>query len=103
MKKVLLALLLLSMVSCVGEDNDGQDFGNIFDTNEGLILTEEDHPDGWQREDCFVCHPLDVIHQVDRSGTGSLLLDDIQEFVIMEGLASCPICHGDNGVPGLME
>lgn len=103
MKKVLFLILILSIVSCVGEDNEGQDFGNIFNTDEGLILTEEDHPDGWQRDDCFVCHPLDVIHQEDRSGTGTLLLEDIQEFVIQEGLASCPICHGDNGVPELME
>lgn len=104
MKKVLpLLIVVLSLASCVSEDNEGQDFGNIFNSTEGLILTEEDHPDGWQREDCFACHPLDVIHQVDRSGTGSVPLKEIQEFVIMEGLASCPICHGDNGVPGLME
>jgi len=103
MKKILLLLLVLSIMSCVGEDNDGQDFGNIFNSDEGLILTEEDHPDGWQREDCYACHPLDVIHQEDRSGTGLLLLEDIQEFVLLEGLSSCPICHGDNGVPDLME
>ena len=103
MRKVLLLIFLLLLVSCVGEDNEGQDFGNIFDSTGGLILTEEDHPSGFGREDCFVCHPLEVIHQVDRSGTGTVPLDEIQEFVLMEGLASCPICHGDNGVPGLME
>lgn len=103
MRNVLLLTCLFLLVSCVGEDNEGQDFGNIFNSTEGLILTEEDHPSGWMREDCFVCHPLEVIHQVDRSGTGSVPIDEIQEFVLMEGLASCPICHGDNGVPELME
>lgn len=103
MKKLLLMILLLLSVSCVDEDNRGQDFGNIFISTEGLILTEEDHPTGWMREECFLCHPIQVIHQVDRSGTGTLLLEDIQEFVLQEGLASCPICHGDNGVPELME
>ena len=103
MRKVLLLICLGLLVSCVGEDNEGQDFGNIFNSDEGLILTEEDHPSGFGREDCFVCHPLEVIHQVDRSGTGTVPLDEIQEFVLMEGLASCPICHGDNGVQELME
>ncbi|MDA2919934.1 hypothetical protein MYX76_10645 [Desulfobacterota bacterium AH_259_B03_O07] len=98
MKKILLLLLVLSIMSCVGEDNEGQDFGDIFDSDEGLILTEEEHPDGWGRSECFVCHPIFDIHQVDRSGIGILPLEEIQEFVVEEGLPSCPICHGDNGV-----
>lgn len=103
MNRILLLIILLTLVSCVSENDEGQDFGNILMSTEGLILTEEDHPSGWQREDCYLCHPLEVIHQEDRSGTGLLLLEDIQEFVLQEGLASCPICHGDNGVPGLLE
>jgi len=102
----LLLLLLISIIisSCVSEDNDGgQDWGNILAGVEGLQLTEEDHPDGWGRQECFVCHPLEVIHQEDRSGIGVLLLQDIRDFTVQEGLASCPICHGDNGVPELME
>ena len=104
MKKLVLLILLLSFVSsCVSEDDGGQDWGNILAGVDGLQLTEEDHPDGWQRDECFVCHPLEVIHQEDRSGLGVLLLEDIREFTVEEGLASCPICHGDNGVPELME
>lgn len=104
MKKLVLLILLLSLVSsCVSEEDGGQDWGNILDGVEGLILTEEDHPSGWGRQECFVCHPLEVIHQEDRSGLGVLLLEDIREFTVQEGLASCPICHGDNGVPELME
>ena len=103
MRKILILIFFVALVSCVGENDEGQDFGNILDSTEGLILTEEDHPDGWMREDCFACHPLQVIHQVDRSGTGLLLLEEIQEFVLMEGLASCSICHGYNGIPELLE
>lgn len=98
MKKALLCLLFLTIIACVGGDDSGQDFGNIFDTEEGLILTEEEHPDGFGREDCFTCHPLAVIHQEDRTGTGILDLEDIQDFVEQEGLDSCVVCHGDNGV-----
>ncbi len=98
MNKVLLILLLLPMAACVGGDDSGQNLGNIFESSEGLILTEEEHPSGWMREDCLACHPLNKIHQVDRTGTGLLLLEDIQEFVLEEGPESCVICHGDNGV-----
>ena len=97
MRMVLLLSVLLLLASCVSEDNQGQDWGNILAGVEGLQLTEEDHPDGWMREDCFACHPLEVIHQEDRSGIGVLLLKDIREFTQQEGLSSCPICHGDNG------
>jgi hypothetical protein len=94
---VLLILFSLLFASCVSEDNQGQDYGNIFAGTDGLQLTEVDHPDGWKREDCFGCHPLHVIHQEDRSGIGVLLLKGIRKFTQQEGLSSCPICHGDNG------
>ena len=106
MKRLVLILLLLTtfiISSCVSQDDGGQDWGNILAGVEGLQLTEEDHPDGWQRKDCFACHPLEVIHQEDRSGIGVLLLEDIRDFTVQEGLSSCPICHGDNGVPELRE
>jgi len=99
MNKVLLIILFLPMVvACVGGDDSGQNFGNIFESSEGLILTEEDHPSGWGREDCFICHPLSEIHQEDRTELGILPLEDIREFVNQEGPESCVICHGDNGV-----
>lgn len=103
MRTVLIAALFAVLASCVSEDNKGQDFGNILNSPEGIILTEEDHPDGWMREDCYTCHPLAVIHQEDRSGTGLLPIEDIQEFVLAEGLASCPICHGFNGIEELED
>ena len=97
MKSLLAILLILLIIGCVGEENEGQNFGNIFDSPEGLIVTEEEHPDGWGRSDCFACHPEFAIHQVDRTG-GVLPLKDIQELVQEEGEAACPMCHGDNGV-----
>lgn len=98
MKRLFLILFCFIFLGCVGGDDSGQDFGNIFESSEGLILTEEEHPDGWKREDCLTCHPLNVIHQEDRTELGILPLEDIQEFVLQEGPESCVICHGDNGV-----
>lgn len=94
-------LALLGMVGCGGSGNDdGQDFGNLIDSAQGVQLTREEHPDGWGRRDCFLCHPLEDIHQVDRTGTGVLPLEDIRAFVQRDRLESCPLCHGSNGVGG---
>jgi hypothetical protein len=97
MKLLVAILLILSVAGCVSEDNQGQDFGNILDSPGGLVVTEGEHPDGWGRSDCNTCHPRADIHQVDRTD-GLLPLEDIQALVEEEGLASCVICHGDNGV-----
>lgn len=97
-------LLFSSIIACVGEENEGQNFGNILEGPEGLILTIEEHPDGWGRSDCFVCHPIAAIHIVDRTdGEFPIPIEIIQEIVEEGGLDSCPGCHGDNGVPELME
>jgi hypothetical protein len=92
-------LAAVGLASCGGSGNDeGQDFGNLIASAQGTHLTLEEHPTGWGRSECFLCHPLEEIHQVDRSGTGVLPLADIRRFVDRDRLASCPLCHGDNGV-----
>lgn len=98
MKKLLLVLLFLGLLGCGSGNNEGQDLGNIFDSPGGLVLTEQEHPDGWGRSDCFACHPLKEIHQKNRTGQGELPLTDIRALVEKDGLNACPICHGDNGV-----
>jgi hypothetical protein len=94
------ALALVAVVGCGGgAGNDtGQDLGNLLDTAQGTHLTREEHPDGWQRRDCFLCHPREEIHQVDRTGLGVLPLQDIRNLVDRQGLDSCALCHGTNGV-----
>jgi hypothetical protein len=95
---VTVVLLAVALVGCGRGNDDGQDFGDIVDGAQGTQLTREEHPSGWGRSECFVCHPLEEIHQVDRSGTGVVPLEDIRRFVDRERLASCPLCHGSNGV-----
>jgi hypothetical protein len=92
-------IILLSLLSCgeAGED-EGQDFGNLFDGPSGIILSRDEHEEGWGRSACLSCHPVEEIHRVDRTGSGVLPLKDIREFVARAGLESCPVCHGDNGV-----
>jgi len=99
MRYLFLITFLTLLLGC-GETNDdeGQDFGNPFDSPQGLILTQEEHEDGWGRSECFACHPVEEIHRVDREGTEPFPLEGVREIVDEQGLNSCPICHGDNGV-----
>jgi hypothetical protein len=65
-------------------------------SEEGLIVTPAEHPDGWGREDCEACHVLEVVHQREcTTGVDYLYLD---ELVMMDGYEVCGDCHGTNGV-----
>ena len=98
MKRLTFVLIFLGFISCGGGDDEGQDFGDITsDDPSGLIVTRDEHPDGWGRDDCIACHPLEDIHQEDRTG-GAFPIEDVRDFVATEGPDSCFICHGSNGV-----
>ncbi len=98
LRRLWVVLVVVGIGACGGGNDDGQDFGNLIASAQGTQLTLEEHPTGWGRSECFLCHPLEEIHQVDRSGTGVLPLADIRRLVDRDRLASCPLCHGDNGV-----
>lgn len=89
---------MVAMVACGGGNDDGQDLGNLLETAQGTQLTAEEHPSGWKRSECFLCHPIEAIHREDRSGTGVLPLDDIRRLVERDRLDSCHLCHGNNGL-----
>ena len=95
----LAALLCLAVAGC-GSDGpeDPQDYGNILNSPEGLVLVEEEHQTGWTRPDCFTCHPVQTMHTVNRTGIPDLDLNEIQTLIKNEGLAACVQCHGRNGV-----
>ncbi len=100
MKLFLTGVLLFScfLLSCGGSAfNDGEDYGNLLDSPEGLIVTEEEHVGGWEREDCTMCHNLENIHLVNRTGI-PIDIEAIHEEALEDGLASCAPCHGTNGV-----
>lgn len=71
------------------------------ETCEGLVLVQQEHPTGWGRPECFACHNVLNIHNVNRTD----LMDDVVDLagvrtiVRNQGEASCPLCHGNNGVP----
>lgn len=98
----LLALLGAVLAAC-GQDGaqEGEDYGNLLDSPGGLIVLQEEHPDGWGRPDCFLCHQGSNLHMVNRTGLPDAVVDlpGVRAIVGTQGEASCAQCHGDNGVP----
>ena len=68
----------------------------IGQSEEGLFVTPSEHPDGWGREDCGACHVIEVVHQ--RECTTGVDYLELEQRVVVDGYASCPQCHGFNGV-----
>lgn len=89
---------LLLIVSC-GSNNgvDGEDYGDIAAGDSGITLTQAEHEVGWGKANCFQCHMSENIHQKDNTGTG-INLGAIRQMTTEEGLSSCPVCHGTNGL-----
>jgi len=96
------AAALVTLLGACGSRSDPQseDFGNILASPGGLVLVEEEHEAGWGRQDCFVCHDTNNMHQVNRTGLPDEKVDlpGIRAIIENQGLESCELCHGDNGV-----
>jgi hypothetical protein len=89
--------LLLASISCGSAELDtGEDYGNILESPEGLILTEEEHTGGWGRVDCNTCHNLDNIHLENRTDI-DIDIEAIHDQAVEEGNGGCSACHGSNG------
>ena len=72
------------------------DQGSMLDSELGLELTQDEHPEGWAHQDCFGCHAVASLH---REGcTPDVDYDALSDLVDEEGQDGCVECHGDNGV-----
>lgn len=97
-----MALTLLAMTGALGcgstEFNEGENYGNLLDTAGGLTLNQSEHELGWKKSDCTICHNLENIHLVNRTGTSTNIVT-VHNRAISEGIGGCAACHGGNGVP----
>jgi len=99
MRRLIIAALFVLAAGCGSSGPpQSEDYGNLFNSPEGLILVQDEHPTGWGRPDCFSCHNVNNIHVINRTGLADLDLAAVRAVVQSEGLASCPQCHGGNGV-----
>lgn len=85
-------MLLLVLLSACDECQRG----DMLASEEGLVVTEAEHPDGWGRSDCAGCHAFEALHRT--SCAEGVDLESIRARVDEEGDAACAACHGDNGV-----
>lgn len=94
--------LLVALCGCGSDTTSSQseDYGNLLASPDGLVLVEQEHPTGWGRPDCFSCHNVNNIHQVNRTGLPDAQIDlpGVRAIVQNQGEASCAMCHGTNGV-----
>jgi hypothetical protein len=95
MRKLLLFFFCLSSISLVGCAD--RQYENYNMTAADITLSSNNHPHGYNRSDCFLCHLPMNIHQVDRLGAPSFPF--AKGAVERNGLNSCRGCHGSNGVP----
>lgn len=85
--------LIIGMSACQVERQYEND--NMLSTAD-LTLTASNHPHGYTRKECFMCHLPQNIHQVDRLGAPSF--PSARPLVEQHGITICAACHGSNGV-----
>lgn len=83
-------MILWLLVGCLGEPCVGTP---MTQSEAGIEVTSDEHPDGWGRADCAACHAQDAIHRDGCSpGVDPVALQD------EAATTPCTDCHGDNGV-----
>ncbi|MDO8519153.1 MAG: hypothetical protein Q7T11_03200 [Deltaproteobacteria bacterium] len=91
-------ILLVALLSCGSAETDnGEDYGDLLASPEGLTLTEGEHEIGWGRSDCTTCHNLENIHLENRTSV-PIDIEAVHDEALQEGEEGCNSCHGDNGV-----
>jgi hypothetical protein len=108
-RRILPLALSLLLLGCGNDGSpEGEDYGNLLASPGGLLVLEEEHPTGFGRPDCFVCHEVRNMHIVNRTdlpdcnGVEEACIDlaMIQSVIRQSGEQSCVLCHGTNGVDG---
>jgi hypothetical protein len=95
-----ISLSVLAAACGSGTGPQSENYGNLLASPGGLVVLEQEHPTGWMRPDCFSCHNVNNMHQVNRTGLPDAEVDlpGIRAIIQNQGESSCAQCHGDNGV-----
>ena len=103
MRRAVLSSFLWLVAAACGSSGGAtsENYGNLLASPEGLVVTQQEHPTGWGRPECFACHEICNIHTVNRTGLPDDVIDlaGVRAIVQSGGEASCPMCHGSNGLP----
>ena len=95
---LLISLLGLGTLSACGDGvHEGEFYGDLLSSPQGLVLTLEEHGDGWGRADCFMCHPIQNLHLANQTSFAGIDMDKVRYITATQGEAGCSQCHGFNG------
>lgn len=94
MNKTAFLPFICGLVLGCGDNNRYEDYH--FQSAGDIVLTEQNHPHGYGKSECFYCHVKVNIHQKDRLGNSAVGL--ARQLVEQSGISSCSGCHGKNGL-----
>jgi hypothetical protein len=97
MPRRLVVLGVFVLLWSCGHNDVGENYGDLTSTASGFVLTQEEHPQGWGRSECFACHIPANLHLVNRTSLSGIDLAAIRDLVRTQGETSCASCHGLNG------
>lgn len=95
---IIIVMLIAAFFACGDGINDGENYGDLLTSPEGLILVESEHVGGWARSDCFFCHPIENMHLANQTSVPGIDMDEVRLITIQQGEAGCASCHGSNGL-----
>lgn len=95
------ALLLLAALGGCPEPEPCAETRDLLRTEQGLVVTRDEHGVGWGTDACFQCHQVWNIHQADCIDAVEIDLEAIREVTDPDDATTCVPCHGANGVPWL--
>ena len=103
MKFIIFYIILFFVLFFVGCGNDKPNqeaYGDLYSSDQGIVLTAAEHESGWGKTNCFLCHNTRNLHlpNNDFPAPDGFDLKGIQKQVSAQGIASCKTCHGKNGL-----
>lgn len=90
-------VLVLSIFWGCGAQDECAGTRDLLNSPAGLALTEQEHPAGWARTECFQCHQAFEIHASDCLKGVSVDGAAINDQIDVNDTTTCVQCHGANG------
>ena len=101
-RRILAFALALAALAACGSDDPCAGVSDLLASPGGLALTEAEHPAGWGRSDCMLCHQAAAIHTAS-CASAPVDLAAVREEADPEDTRTCVACHGANGVEAWAE
>ena len=96
MRFPLLPAVVAATLAACGDDDPCAGLSDLLASPGGLALTEAEHPEGWGRSDCMLCHPAATLHAADCT-SADVDMAAVRAATDPDDTTSCVPCHGANG------